>query len=101
MHIHTTYNLTSRSLETILALRAVLPLETIMMPRMTEADNGRAEELNELEPARFSTPSLVRSAPRKAKEVVHNYLKRAESRVVFHQKEHPVESEETFTENVP
>ncbi|WAQ90922.1 hypothetical protein PtA15_13A322 [Puccinia triticina] len=101
LHIHTTYNLTSRSLETILALRAVLPLETIMMPRMTEADNGRAEELNELEPARFSTPSLVRSAPRKAKEVVHNYLKRAESRVVFHQKEHPVESEETFTENVP
>ncbi|WAQ89819.1 hypothetical protein PtA15_11A510 [Puccinia triticina] len=90
LHTHTIYNSSSQSPETILTLRAVLPLENIylnrVMTKMTDAGNGRAEKLttvlaNELDAARFD-PLLVRSVCRKAKEVVDNYLKRVENRIV-------------------
>jgi len=90
LHTHTIYNSTTQSPETILTLRAVLPIENIYLNRsaskMTEASSGRADKLaavlaNELDAARFD-PLLVRSVARKAKEVVDNYLKRLESKIV-------------------
>lgn len=89
LHTHTIYNSTTQSPETILTLRAVLPIENIYLNRsaskMTEASSGRADKLaavlaNELDAARFD-PLLVRSVARKAKEVVDNCLKRLENRV--------------------
>ncbi|KAA1064843.1 hypothetical protein PGT21_016454 [Puccinia graminis f. sp. tritici] len=90
LHTHTIYNSSTQSPETILTLRAVLPLENIYLNRsmnkMTEAGSGRADKLttvlaNELDAARFD-PLLVRSVARKAKEVVENYLKRIENKIV-------------------
>lgn len=90
LHTHTIYNSSTQSPETILTLRAVLPLETIYlnksMNKMNEASNGSADKLtavlvNELDAARFD-PLLVRSVARKVKEVVENYLKRMESRII-------------------
>ncbi|KAI7940977.1 hypothetical protein MJO28_013262 [Puccinia striiformis f. sp. tritici] len=91
IHTSTTYNTSFQSPETILTLRAILPLENIYLNRsvskMNEAANsGRVDKLtttisNELDAARFD-PLLLRSVTKKSKEVVENYLKRIESRIM-------------------
>ncbi|KAI9606735.1 hypothetical protein H4Q26_006272 [Puccinia striiformis f. sp. tritici PST-130] len=88
IHTSTTYNTSFQSPETILTLRAILPLENIYLNRsvskMNEAANsGRVDKLtttisNELDAARFD-PLLLRSVTKKSKEVVENYLKRIEN----------------------
>ncbi|MBW0525389.1 hypothetical protein O181_065104 [Austropuccinia psidii MF-1] len=90
LHTHSTYNSNTQSPETVLTLRAILTIEntylTRSMMRMTEAAHGRADKLtsvivNELDAARFD-PLLVKSVAKKVKELIENYVKRLDDRVI-------------------